>query len=47
MWRTHLGVNAFKVLGPAYEQFLLGTCVFLTLWLLLYAMWRKKIFLRI
>jgi predicted acyltransferase len=46
-WRTHLGVNAFKVFGPAYEQFLLGACVVLTMWLILYAMWRKKIFLRI
>lgn len=46
-WKTHLGVNAFKVFGPAYEQFLLGTCVIFTLWLILYAMWRKKIFLRI
>jgi predicted acyltransferase len=45
--RTHFGVNAFKVLGPAYEQFLLGACSILTLWLILYAMWRKKIFLRI
>ena len=45
--RTHLGVHAFQVLGPAYEQFLLGACSILTLWLILYAMWRKKIFLRI
>lgn len=46
-WRTHLGANAFQVLGPAYEQFLLGACSILTLWLILYFMWRKKIFLRI
>jgi predicted acyltransferase len=46
-WKTHLGPNAFKILGPAYEQFLLGACVVATLWLILYAMWRKKIFLRI
>jgi predicted acyltransferase len=46
-WRTHLGANTFKGWGPAYEQFLLGTCVVATIWLILYAMWRKKIFLRI
>jgi predicted acyltransferase len=46
-WRTHLSANAFQVLGPAYEQFLLGACSILTLWLILYFMWRKKIFLRI
>ena len=46
-WRTHAGANTFKLLGPAYEQFLLGTCMVITLWLLLYAMYRKKIFLRI
>jgi len=46
-WKTHLGANTFKLFGPAYEPFLLGACVVGSLWLILYAMWRKKIFLRI
>jgi predicted acyltransferase len=46
-WKTNLGPQAFDVFGPAYAPFLLGTCVVGSLWLILYAMWRKKIFLRI
>ena len=46
-WKTHLGPKVFDVFGPAYTPFLLGTCVVGSLWLILYAMWRKKIFLRI
>ncbi|MEP6669841.1 MAG: DUF5009 domain-containing protein [Chthoniobacter sp.] len=46
-WKTHLGANAFNIFGPAYAPFVLGVCVVGALWLILYAMWRKKIFLRI
>jgi predicted acyltransferase len=46
-WKTHLGAKTFEFFGSAYAPFLLGTCVVGTMWLLLYAMWRKKIFLRI
>ena len=31
----------------AYEPFLLGSATLLVLWLMLFWMWRKKIFLRI
>ena len=45
--RTHLGQNAFKVFGDAYEPLLSGAAVLLVLWLILYWMYRRKIFLRI
>jgi predicted acyltransferase len=44
---THLGKNTFKVLGDAYEPLLLGGAVLLVLWLILYWMYRRKLFLRI
>jgi len=46
-WKRHLGAKTFEIFGPAYAPFLLGACVIGSLWLILYAMWRKKIFLRI
>lgn len=45
--KTHLGQNSFKVFGPAYEPFLHGAAVLFVLWLLLFWMYRRKIFLRI
>jgi len=45
--KTHLGQNAFKGLGPTYEPLLHGAAVLLVLWLMLYWMYRRKIFLRI
>ncbi len=45
--RTHLGKNAFLVLGSAYESLLLGGAILLVLWLILFSMARQKIFLRI
>ena len=44
---THLGQNAFKLFGDAYEPFLHGAAVLLVLWLLLFWMYHRKIFLRI
>ena len=44
---THLGQNAFKVFGDAYEPFVHGAAVLLVLWLILFWMYRRKIFLRI
>jgi predicted acyltransferase len=46
-FRIHLGMRAFRILGPGLEPFLLGWAVLLTFWLLLYWMYRRKIFLRI
>jgi predicted acyltransferase len=45
--RCHLGAHTFECFGPAYAPFLLGASSILLLWLILYWMWRKKIFLRI
>ncbi|MDP3073652.1 MAG: hypothetical protein Q8N18_25435 [Opitutaceae bacterium] len=45
--KTHLGQNAFAFLGQAYEPLLLGAATLLVMWLLLFWMYRRKIFLRI
>ena len=45
--KTHLGQNAFKISGDACEPFLHGAAVLLVLWLMLFWMYRRKIFLRI
>ena len=45
--KTHLGQNTFKLLGEIYEPLLLGVCVLLISWLILFWMYRRKIFLRI
>jgi heparan-alpha-glucosaminide N-acetyltransferase len=45
--KTHLGQDAFKVLGAEYEPFLQGAAVLLVFWLILFWMYRRKIFLRI
>jgi predicted acyltransferase len=45
--KTHLGQDAFKVLGDAYEPFLHGAAALLVLWLSLFWMHRRKIYLRI
>ena len=45
--RTHLGRDVFKVLGPAYEPFLQGVAILLVLWLILFWMYRRKIYVRI
>jgi predicted acyltransferase len=44
---THLGPGAFDVFGPAYAPLLHGAAVLLLLWLILYWMYRRRIFLRI
>lgn len=46
-FKTHLGQDAFKLLGEAYESLLSGTAVLVTLWLILLWMHRRKLFLRI
>jgi hypothetical protein len=43
----HLGQNAFRVLGEPYEPLLRGAAVLLILWLILFWMYRRRIFLRI
>jgi predicted acyltransferase len=44
---THLGPDAFKSLGPEYEPLVHGAAVLLVLWLVLFWMYRRRIFLRI
>lgn len=44
---THLGENVFKSFGPAYEPLLHGAAILLVFWLLLFWMYRRKLFLRI
>ena len=43
----HLGNRIFLALGPSIEPLLLGTAVFAVYWLILYWMYRQKIFIRI
>jgi predicted acyltransferase len=45
--KTHLGADAFKAFGPAYEPLVRGALVLLVMWLLLFWMYRRKIFLRV
>ena len=44
---THLGKNAFKIFGAAYDPLAHGAAVLLMFWLILFWMYRRKIFLRI
>ncbi len=45
--KTNLGQDFFKLAGDAYEPFLHGAATMLVFWLILYWMYRRKIFLRI
>lgn len=45
--KTNLGQDFFKFLGDAYEPFLHGAATMLVFWLILYWMYRRKLFLRI
>ncbi len=45
--KTHLGQEAFKLMGAPYEPFLHGAATLFVFWLLLFWMYRRKIFLRI
>jgi predicted acyltransferase len=44
---THLGQDFFRSFGPAYESLVRGGLILLVLWLILYWMYRRKIFLKI
>jgi heparan-alpha-glucosaminide N-acetyltransferase len=45
--KTHLGQNTFNFFGAAYEPLLSGVAILLVLWLMLYYLYRQRIFLRI
>ena len=44
---THLGVGVFQVFGKIYQPLLHGAATLGLMWLLLYWMWRRKLFLKI
>ena len=44
---THFGDRPFGILGPGLQPLLLGIAVMLAFWLMLFWMYRKKIFIRI
>lgn len=44
---THLGKDAFRIFGAPYATLMHGVAVLLVLWLILYWMYRRKLFLRI
>jgi predicted acyltransferase len=44
---THLGPETFRLFGQPYETLLLGGCTLLAYWLILFWMYRRRIFLRI
>ena len=44
---THLGADVFRVGGAAYQPLLHGGATLLVMWLLLFWMWRRKLFLKI
>ncbi len=43
-FKTHLGQNVFKAFGEDYELLLGGASVLLVFWLILYWMYRQRIF---
>jgi predicted acyltransferase len=45
--RTHLGRGTFQMFGAVYEPILVGGASLLIFWLMLYWMYRRKIFIRI
>jgi predicted acyltransferase len=46
-FRIHLGASALNILGPALEPLLLGALTLISYWLILYWMFKKRIFVRI
>jgi heparan-alpha-glucosaminide N-acetyltransferase len=46
-FRIHLGPHFFQFLGTGLEPLLRGTAVLLVYWLILYWMYRRKLFLRV
>ena len=46
-FRIHLGVNAFRVFGPGLEPLMQGAAILAVYWLILFWMYRRKLFLRI
>ncbi|GAA4396432.1 DUF5009 domain-containing protein [Nibrella viscosa] len=45
--KIHLGQQVFSVLGDSYKTLLSGTAVLLIFWLMLYWMYKRKLFIRV
>ena len=45
--KTHLGANVFRLFGRPYEPLVYGALIVIVMWVLLYWMYRRKLFLRI
>ena len=45
--KTHLGQNFFQFAGTTYEPFFLGAAILMMYWLILFWLYRRKVFLRI
>ncbi|MCU0248791.1 MAG: hypothetical protein MUE61_01145 [Vicinamibacterales bacterium] len=45
--RTHLGAETFSAFGAAYAPFVMGSAILFFYWLIVYWMYRRKLFLRI
>ena len=45
--RTHFGPGVFKAFGPTYEPFVQGVAVLSVLWLVLFWMYRRRLFLKV
>ena len=46
-FRIHLGMDAFKFAGPALEPLIQGMAMLLAYWIVLFWMYRRKLFLRV
>jgi heparan-alpha-glucosaminide N-acetyltransferase len=45
--KTHFGASSFKAFGGPYEPLFHGACILLVMWLILYWMYKRRLFLRI
>ncbi len=45
--KRHFGVQLFAASGQPYQPLMLGACVLLVQWCILWAMYRKRVFLRV
>ena len=46
-FRIHLGTNVFKIAGTALEPLIEGVAILLAYWMVLFWMYRRKLFLRV
>lgn len=44
---THLGESVFRVFGDEYARLLEGAAILLVMWLVLFWMWRRRVFLKV